>query len=656
MAHETENLPLEDGSKKANQPTEDTEKIVPNESELANDNNIESETFDNDVWQGHEETRSETDESVEEVEKKEVPPVKNYKALSVSALIDELQSLIRSFEPNRIKNQVSEIRDQFKIKIEEERKQKEDEFVAGGGEKEAFSYNNSYYHQFSTLVGDFKVKLQAFYKNVEKQQKENLKERLAIIEELKTLYLNQNPDHNHTFKQFRSLRDRWDNAGFIPKNKVANIFKTYYHHLDNYYEYLKLDKGLEELEHKNNLELKNQLIERAKELQQETNLQKAFNELQFLHKKWKEVGPVDREIREQKWQEFKEATKIVHDRKHELNEQYKLEQAENLDKKREVIQLIDQLTTEEIISHQKWQQKIKILEKLRTTFMKIGRVPKEFNDQVWDEFKQTTRNFNHKKNHFYKNLKVEQQNNLELKNALLEQAKDLQDSTDWDVTTKKLIDIQAQWKEIGHVPRKYSDKIWQEFKTACNNFFDRYHALENKKEQVFVENYKNKVAFIEKIKNETLPTDIEEAIKQINQYSQKWKSFGKVPKNKMNINKDFDKVIDGLLVNLNISKSELEDVKLDNLIDQIIADEDEYRLNEEIHLARKKVQDLDHEIAQLETNLAFFSNAEDDNPLLKSAKENIDQHKEEHLIWSKRYSKLVKVHFEKLEEEDAGEE
>ncbi|APD07764.1 uncharacterized protein UJ101_02264 [Flavobacteriaceae bacterium UJ101] len=646
MSHEKENLPMEDGSQeKVNETTEKVENVqqpeVPqkeekissaSESILENDQNLDEVA------------------PSKEIEKKEVP-AKDYKSLSITALVDELQFLIRSFEPNRIKNQVNDIREQFKLKVEEERRQKEADFIAHGGEKEAFSYNNPYYHQFSTLTGDFKAKLQAFYKNIEKQQKENLKERLTIIDELKALYLNQDPDHHHTFKQFRALRERWDQAGFVPKNEVTNIFKTYYHHLDNYYEYLKLNKGLEELEHKNNLELKDHLIQRAKELQKENNLQKAFNELQFLHKKWKEVGPVDREIREQKWQEFKEATKIVHDRKHELNEQYKVEQTKNLEKKREVIEMINQLTTEEITSHQKWQQKIKLLEELRGTFMKIGRVPREFNDTIWDEFKQATRSFNHKKNHYYKSLKHDQQKNLELKNALLEQAKELQDSTDWEVTTKKLIDIQAKWKKIGHVPRKYSDKIWQEFKSACNNFFDRYHSLENEKEQAFLENYEKKVAFIEKIKADTLSSDIKEAIQQINQYSQEWKNLGKVPKNKMNINKEFDKTVDGLLANLNISKSELEDVKLDNLISQIIADEDQYRLNEEIHHARKKVQDLDHEIAQLETNLAFFSNAKEDNPLLKNAKDNIAKHKEEHLMWSKRYSKLVKVHFEKLDHE-----
>ncbi len=621
MAQEMDNLPKEDGLEKKVNTISDQKTDVENEANLIDGTNQEENT-----------------------EPKEVP-VKDYKRLSISALVDDLQHLIRSFEPNRIKQQVNAIKEQFKIKVNEERVQKEEEFIASGGEKEAFSYNNPYYHQFSTLVGDYKVKLQAFYKNIEKQQKENLKERLAIIEELKSLYLDQDPDHNHTFKQFRSLRDRWDNAGFVPKSDVSNVFKTYYHHLDNYYEYLKLNKGLEELEHKNNLEIKNNLIERAKELQNELNLQKAFNELQFLHKKWKEIGPVDREIREQKWTEFKEATKVVHDRKHELNEQYKVEQTENLDKKRDVIKQIHQLVEGEINSHQKWQQKIKLLEGLRNKFMKIGRVPKEQNDMIWDEFKQATRDFNHHKNHYYKSLKNEQQDNLELKNALLEEAKALQDSTDWENTSRKLIDIQAKWKKIGHVPRKYSDKIWQEFKAACNNFFDRYHALKNKKEQAFLDNYDNKVAFLEEIKEKGVSSDIQEAIEQINEYSQEWKDLGRIPKNKLNINQKFEETLDNLLTHLNLSKEEVEDIKLDNLINQIVADEDENRLNDEIHLARKRIQELDHEIAQLENNLAFFSNAEDDNPLLKNARENIDNHKEEHLIWSKRYSKLVKVYF-----------
>ncbi len=630
MAQEMEKLPKEDGLTGNEENTLNTEN---SEATISTENDVKTDL---------------TETSLDENKKKDVPVI-DYKTLSIQEMVEEFKSLSRNYEPNQVKNQTNEIREQYKLKVEEDRQQKENEFISSGGEKEAFAYNNPYHNEFYTLVGDFKAKLHAYYKNIEKQQKENLKERLLIIEELKALYLNQDPDHHHTFKQFRSLRDRWDNAGFVPKNDVSNVFKTYYHHLDNYYEYLKLNRGLEELEHKNNLELKEQLIFRAKQLQDESNLQNAFTELQFLHNKWKEIGPIDREIRDQKWQEFKEVTKVVHDRKQELNDQYRIEQTNNLEKKKEIILLINQLTQKEINSHQKWQQKIKLLEELRNAFMKTGRVPKEFNDGIWDDFKQSTRDFNHKKNHYYKSLKNDQQNNLDLKNALLEEAKGLQESTDWESTTKKLIDIQAKWKKIGHVPRKYSDKIWQEFKSTCNNFFDRYHALENEKEQAFVDNYQKKLAFIEEIKHTKIEGDSKEAISIINDFSNKWKTLGKVPKNKMSINKDFDKAINNLLSGLNISKVELEDVKLDNLISQIISNEDQYLLNDEVNRARKKIQELEQEIAQLETNLGFFSNAADDNPLLKNTKDNINKFKEEHLIWSKRYSKLIKVHFEKLD-------
>lgn len=569
----------------------------------------------------------------------------DYSELSIEQLTQELQQLLQNSPVTAVKNQVQALREEFMKKVEAEKEAQKAKFLAEGGDILDFQYQNIHSKPFEQLISDYRNKVKAVFAQNEGQMKENLKKRLTIIEELKDLYQNPNADHHHTFKKFKEIKERWNNAGMIPKAHATTVFNNYHHHLDNYYEYLQFNRGLQELEFKTNLEQKNALIERARQLIGEENLQKAFNELQFLHKVWKEIGPVAQGVREEKWNEFKEVTKQVHDRKQELTAQIETALQHNLERKNVVILKVKEITSNLPKSHQQWHDKIKVLEDYRQEFMKIGRVPKEINNAVWDEFKELLRDFNHQKNEFYKGLKNEQNANLEKKLELLDKAKSLKDSPDLEKSHKAFVDIQAKWKKIGHVPKKYSDKIWNEFKDTCNAFFDRYHNIEKEKNASFQQNYENKAAYLAKLQKEKLPTDVDAISEALNKYNAEWKALGMVPREHMNINDEFHKTIENLMKSTKLTPEAIDDIKMNNVVNHIIDAKDEAKLEHEIREARKKMQDLEHEIMQLENNMGFFSNAKADNPLLKNAQERIEKLKEQYQYWNKRYHKLIKIEF-----------
>jgi len=352
-----------------------------------------------------------------------------------------------------------------------------------------------------------------------------------------------------------------------------------------------------------------------------------LNELQYLHRLWKEEAvPVMEEKREETWQEFKQLTNKIHDRKSQLNEKLKQEQIANYGKKLAVIERIKEITAKiSTKSHSEWQKAIKEIDALRHDFLAIGRVPKDKNNKTWDAFKEATREFNHIKNDFYKSLKNEQQENLRKKLALLDIAKEHKESTDWNNSVRVIKKIQNDWKGIGHVPRKNSDKIWKEFKDTCNFFFDRYKNRNTEANEQLENNYSTKVEFLEAFKNTELPADKNEALTYLNRLNSEWNDLGKVPSNKSEINQAFSKAYNEKLKTLELSNTEIQDFKLQAFVEQIIANKDNRLLDDEIRKTKKMIEELEKEINQLDNNVHFFANADANNPLLKDVYRQMEE-------------------------------
>lgn len=552
---------------------------------------------------------------------------KDYETFSFDVLINEAKNLLSKYDVQDIREHFNQIREAFKTKLEEDEAAKKEAFLNDGGDELDFKYETSFRAKFNAVYNDFKNQLAIFHKENEKKESDNLKERSEIIDELKALYQEPSDSSAAMFKKFRELKTRWHNAGRVPSKNAENIFKNYFFHLDNFYTYLDMNKELQTLDYAHNLEVRYSIIKRAEELVQENNVQKALNELQYLHRLWKEEAvPVQEDLREPTWLKFKELTNKIHDRKGELNEKIKQEQKDNLEKKNQIIARIKEIASNSTNKlHSDWQKAIKEVNTLREQFITLGRVPKEKNSATWEAFKEVTREFNHIKNDFYKDLKSEQQVNLEKKLALLEIAKQHTDSTDWNKSVQVIKKIQNDWKKIGHVPRKNSDKIWKEFKDTCNQFFDRYKKRHEQANEKFEQNFVNKQAFLENFKNQTISEDKEEALKQLEEIQNSWTNLGKVPSDKTSINQEFTDIYHKKLDALNLSKNELNDYKLQSFVNKVKSGNNGNLLDDEIRKTRKAIEDLEKEINQLDNNVHFFSNADENSPLLKDVYRQIDE-------------------------------
>lgn len=336
-------------------------------TEMDNLHNADGENQSKPISTSNSENESYKTEETNSNEKESQISLKDYETFSFDVLINEAKTLLSKYPVQEIREHFNQIRDAFKNKLEIEEAIKKKAFLEEGGNELDFRYETSYREKFNTVYSDYKNQLAIYHKQNEKKEGDNLTERLAIIDELKALYQEPSDSSAGMFKKFRELKTRWHNAGRIPSKDAENIFKNYFFHLDNFYTYLDMNKELQTLDYAHNLEVRYSIIKRAEELINEPNVQKALNELQYLHRLWKEEAvPVQEDLREPTWQQFKELTNKIHDRKSELNERIKKEQVENLERKVEIIARINEITAKSNSkSHGDWQKSIAEVNSLR---------------------------------------------------------------------------------------------------------------------------------------------------------------------------------------------------------------------------------------------------------------------------------------------------
>ena len=579
----------------------------------------------------------------------------NYEAMSLSELTKELKELLQTEKTQAIKKQVDAIRYEFDKKYDALVEEKKEEFIADGGELYNFSYEIPVYREFYTAFNDYREKRNQYYKEIEKTHKENLAKRREIIEELKSL-LNAEEHLGTTFKQFQQLQERWRKAGAVSNADYEDLWNTYHHHVENFYDFIHLSKDLRDIDFKRNLEEKLKIIERAEALaQDDVDALIASRELQVLHRVWKEeIGPVDKEHRESIWQRFSELTKKIHDKRQYYLKNLDKIYEENAVKKQGIIERIKKLGEKEPTTHSAWKQLSKQVEDLRQSFLNVGKVPLQQADEVWKSFNIALRAFNKKKNQFYKTLKKEQQENLTKKLALLEIAKANQNSTDWETTTELMKNIQREWKEIGSVPLRNTEKIWKEFKRACDTYFSRFAETIQHSKNKESDALEQKKAFLDKLREYQLGTDRDKEIATLQNFVNEWNAIGNTHHSKRTIDIKFHKIIDALYKKLNFDKQEIELIKYNNKLERLINDDNENSLNNEVIFVRRRIDELKSEILQLENNLAFFGNIDEKNPLVRDVIKNINNQKEALKTWENKLRELK--HLQKTQLAEASEE
>lgn len=554
-------------------------------------------------------------------------PVEDFHKMSLDQLVVTLEQLIQKERIQVIRDHVEAIKSEFNNKYDALVEEKKEAFVEDGGNELDFDFSLPVRQKFFALYNEYKDKRNKYYKDIEKSLQENYQNRLEIIEELKSL-INVEENINTTYKHFRELQDRWKNAGPIPRNQYNDVWQTYHHHVEIFYDFMDLNKDLRDLDFKHNLEQKLKLIEKAEALKDEPNLNVMFRDLQLLHKIWKEeIGPVAKEQREEVWERFSAATKVLHERRQEFLKEQDEAYEINLQKKNEIILKIEALSSP-VQKHGDWQKRIREIEQLRKDFFNAGKVPQTENEKTWKLFKNAVRKFNHTKNEFYKTLKKEQHENLEKKNALLAQAVALKDSEDWETTTPIMKKIQSEWSSIGHVPRKVSDKIWKEFKAACNHYFDRFHESKRKGSGEDQKIADQKIDFIKELETVSLPEDKTAGIEILKGYLEKWQNFAAVKTDQRAISAKFFRTFEKMCKSLKLSANEIEMLRFNNRVESFVKADEDRVTREKIYL-RKRIDEVNQEIRQLENNVQFFNVSDPNNPLFTEVLKNIERHKSE---------------------------
>ncbi len=576
-----------------------------------------------------EQTNAEESED-ESLKQRHDMPMRNYDELSMDELVSELEKITQTDSVMAVKDHVEEIKRSFLTKYHHLVEEKRAEHVAQHeGDGEDFHYHLPVKTRFDQLYHQYRDRKNAHFKNLQNNLQSNLETRLAIVEELKNLI---NPQENikDTLKHFNDLRERWKNAGPIPKDKYNHVWNNYHFHVENFYDYLHLDREARDLDFKHNLEQKQKIVERVRELVEMPDVNKAFRELQDLHRMWKEeIGPVSREHREEIWNQFSELTRQMHDKREALFAKQREGENENLAKKQEIIAKIEALATEKMNSHAGWLGQIEKVEALRKEFFATGKVPVDVNESTWAAFKNAVRNFNSLKNSFYKDIKKDQSDNLARKNALIARARELQDSKDYAATTPVMKQIQEEWKQIGHVPRKYSDKLWKDFKAACNHYFEQMKENRQEESGEELEAFEKKKAYLETVREFQLSGDHRSDLDAIKAHIEHWKSLGKVPQGRRHIEGKFNKILDHLFEKLSLSKKESEMVRFSNRVGHLAETNDTRKIDNEKIFLMRKIDEVQAEIFQLENNIQFFAHAKKDNPMVAEVRKNIEKHKEE---------------------------
>lgn len=582
-------------------------------------------------------------ESEDETIRHEIP-MEDYEAMSMEALVDALEKVAENDKVMAVKDHVEEIKKSFLAKYHHFIDEKKEEFHAENPDtSEDFEYHFPLKTRFDHIYSQYRDRKNKHYKSLQSNLETNLKNRLALVEELKNLVTNPGNITN-SLKQLNDIRDRWKNAGPIPKDKYNHVWNNYHFHMENFYDFLHLDREARDIDFKHNLEQKQKIIARVEELTQMEDVNKAFRELQDLHKIWKEeIGPVSREHREEIWNKFSELTKIMHDKRELIFEKLRAGETENLDKKKNIIAQIEVLATEKVNSHALWAAQVVKVEALRNEFFSTGKVPSEVNEETWMAFKTAVRNFNTLKNSFYKDIKKDQTDNLTKKQALVAKAVELQDNTDFATTTPIMKQIQEEWKTIGHVPRKFSDKLWAEFRAACNHYFDKLKESKNEENAEEIEAFEKKKEYLETIRAFEMTGDHKTDLDAIKAHIETWKGFGKVPFGRRHIEGKFNKILDVLFEKLSLSKKETDMMRFNNRIEQLAGSDDSRKLENEKVFLMRKIDEVQGEIFQLENNIQFFTNtknAKKENSIVLEVRKNIEKHREELTVLKEKLKQL----------------
>ncbi len=551
----------------------------------------------------------------------------DYTSLDKPGLVSELEKLL-TFPVESVKDRVAQIKAAFFALRKEEIAAEKAAFLEKGNEESAFApIEDEVEQKIKELLGEFKEKRAEFNAEQDAARQENLEKKLKIIEEINTI--SKDTDNiNRQFSHVQQLQQEFKAIGEVPSTSTTEVWKSYQQAIENFYDLLKINKELRDYDFKKNLEIKQQLCEEAEALDEENDVISAFKKLQVLHDKWRETGPVAKDIREQLWARFKAASSVINKKHQSFFEERKASEKENADAKTALCEAIEKIDIETLKTYASWDEATKQIIGLQEEWKKLGFASRKVNTALFTRFRKSCDEFFTAKATFFKQMKEELAENLAKKTALCEKAEALKDSTDWKATTDALIALQKEWKTIGPVVKKHSDAVWKRFIGACDYFFEQKKKQTSSQRSVEHDNLKAKkevIAQINAIVN--AEEEAEDAPQQIRDLMSKWQSIGHVPyKEKDKIYAQYKEAIDKAFEKFDMKAVRARLSNFENSISQSGSDK---VYHERERLVRAYEQKC-NELKTYENNMGFFTaRSKSGNTIVKELEKKISNLKED---------------------------
>ncbi|MBR0178253.1 MAG: DUF349 domain-containing protein [Bacteroidales bacterium] len=546
-------------------------------------------------------------------------------------LVELLEETVKEGDVQAIKDKVSAIRLHFNKLNKEDLDNELEQFLQNGGEAESFQHVEDPLEQrFNAAMSLFKTNRAKQNEDLEKQKLENLAAKQGILEELKQI-IASDESLKKTYDDFRALQDRWKEIGPVPAAENSNLWNTYHFLVEKFFDKVRIGRELRDLDMKKNLDAKIELCEKAEELLDEKSMTKSFKALQKLHDDWKEIGPVPQDKKDEIWERFKAASDKINQIRREHYAKLQEGQSANLEAKKALCEKAEAVVNEEYNSMSAWQKKSTELSEIFKVWKTVGPAGKKDNEEIWARFKSSMDAFFAKKKEFFSTMKDKQTENLERKTQLCIEAEGLMDSTDWRKTADRLKKLQEEWKTIGPVSKRQTDKIWKRFRSACDNFFNRknehFSGLKGEEEA----NLAAKKALIEEVKAFELSNNRNENMDAIKAFQKRWIEIGHVPfKIKETINKEYRELIDGLFDTMRKNHHEASANEYREMMEGLKDDPNANdRVRKERMTLQGKIQKLRDEIGVLENNIGFFSNSKNSELMRAEYEKKINKAKDD---------------------------
>jgi hypothetical protein len=551
--------------------------------------------------------------------------------LNRQELVELMEATVKEDDINAIRKKIALIRVTFLKVNKDEQHKRYEEFIATGQDKAGFDTSEDELEKkFNEAYAIYRDKRQVFLDNQEQLKHKNLEAKKIILEELKAL-IDSEESLKKTYDEFKALQDKWKDIGMVPKNEVNNLWQSYHFLVEKFFDKVKINKELRDLDLRKNLESKIELCEKTEDLLLESSILKSFKQLQKYHQQWKEIGPVPQDKKDEIWERFKNATDKINQRRREHYDKLQESHVNNLMAKTALCEKAEEVLHIENNSIKDWQANTDQITELLKVWKTIGPAPRKQNDEIWERFKATLDAFFAGKKEYFQKIKEEQLNNYNLKLDLCAQAEALKSSTDWRKTTQELIRLQNDWRNIGPVPRKLSDKIWKRFRGACDEFFNAKSEFFTNVGKNESDNLKLKEELIKKVEEFQFGEDKAGNLETLQGFQREWTEIGHVPiREKERLQNEFRTVINRQLDKLKISKSEMQNINYRNRIEGLkdTPNSDRIMSNERMMLMNKKKK-IEEEIKLWENNIGFFSNSKKSAQMKEEFERKIEAAKQE---------------------------